>query len=290
MRLGRALGSICLRVRPGLIWAGRAINHGEEPAWGKASRSARGTCRLCARGVGRVALREGLAEPGSCRQDDHRVRLRRPRVPPGHGGDVAILYSRAFKGAANRKFAGIPAVSASLRKSRMGAFSMRLRLSRTVKPGTYLVRGRCGGGNFGAAKLTVSARVSPPSGQSFYQSPAWTVISRHGEYAQDETECNVPQAVTFAKGIFGYQHRAPRLQMQRLQSGRQRQASALGLAVRHRGRPVEDLQLHLRHALVPRQVPPARHRHLAGGVAARQQLPGHQPHDSGCRLQHLPGV
>jgi beta-glucanase (GH16 family) len=31
-------------------------------------------------------------------------------------------------------------------------------------------------------------------------SPAWTVISRHGEYAQSETECNVPQAVKVESG------------------------------------------------------------------------------------------
>ncbi len=31
--------------------------------------------------------------------------------------------------------------------------------------------------------------------------PAWTVISRHGEYAQSETECNTPQEVAVANGI-----------------------------------------------------------------------------------------
>jgi beta-glucanase (GH16 family) len=31
-------------------------------------------------------------------------------------------------------------------------------------------------------------------------SPAWTVISRHGEYAQGETECNVPEMVSVANG------------------------------------------------------------------------------------------
>jgi hypothetical protein len=30
---------------------------------------------------------------------------------------------------------------------------------------------------------------------------AWTVISRHGEYAQDETECNTPQQVSVANGL-----------------------------------------------------------------------------------------
>jgi hypothetical protein len=32
-------------------------------------------------------------------------------------------------------------------------------------------------------------------------SPAWTVISRHGEYAQDETECNTPQQVSVANSL-----------------------------------------------------------------------------------------
>jgi hypothetical protein len=31
--------------------------------------------------------------------------------------------------------------------------------------------------------------------------PQWTVISRHGEYAQNETECNIPSAITQAPGI-----------------------------------------------------------------------------------------
>jgi hypothetical protein len=31
--------------------------------------------------------------------------------------------------------------------------------------------------------------------------PAWTVISRHGEYAQNETECNVPQQVSVANSL-----------------------------------------------------------------------------------------
>jgi len=31
---------------------------------------------------------------------------------------------------------------------------------------------------------------------SGHLNPAWTVISRHGEYAQNETECNIPNAIT----------------------------------------------------------------------------------------------
>ena len=32
-------------------------------------------------------------------------------------------------------------------------------------------------------------------------SSAWTVISRHGEYSQDETECNIPQQVSVNNGL-----------------------------------------------------------------------------------------
>ena len=32
-------------------------------------------------------------------------------------------------------------------------------------------------------------------------SPAWTVISRHGEYSQQETECNIPQQVSVADSL-----------------------------------------------------------------------------------------
>src|SRR5208337_1146691 len=30
---------------------------------------------------------------------------------------------------------------------------------------------------------------------SGHLNPAWTVISRHGEYGQNETECNIPSAI-----------------------------------------------------------------------------------------------
>ena len=73
----------------------------------------------------------------------------------GHKGDTATIYSNAFKGATKRSFAGVPAVYASLSKSKNGAFSFPLKLSKKLKTGTYSVGGRCGGGNFGSAKLKV---------------------------------------------------------------------------------------------------------------------------------------
>ncbi len=73
----------------------------------------------------------------------------------GHKGDVATIYSNAFKGATKQSFAGVPAVYPSLSKNKNGAFSFRLKLSKKLKTGTYPVGGRCGGGNFGSAKLKV---------------------------------------------------------------------------------------------------------------------------------------
>jgi hypothetical protein len=86
----------------------------------------------------------------------------------GHKSDAATLYSKAFKGATVQSFAGVPSVSASLAKSKAGAFSVTVKLSKTVKAGKYSVGGRCGGGNFGSAKLQV---VKPAPAQQ--QSPGF---------------------------------------------------------------------------------------------------------------------
>lgn len=75
----------------------------------------------------------------------------------GHKGDTATIYSKAFKGATKHNFAGIPSVSASLAKSTNGSFSIKVRLSSSVKPGKYSVGGRCGGGNFGSTTLKVTS-------------------------------------------------------------------------------------------------------------------------------------
>src|SRR5947209_7780733 len=75
----------------------------------------------------------------------------------GHKGDVATIYSRAFKGATRHKFAGVPAVSASLARSKFGKFQVKVTLSSNVKPAKYTVSGRCGGGLFGSAKLKVTS-------------------------------------------------------------------------------------------------------------------------------------
>jgi hypothetical protein len=75
----------------------------------------------------------------------------------GHQADVATIYSNAFKGATKHKFAGVPAVPASLAKSKNGKFSVKITLSSNVKPAKYTVSGRCGGGNFGSTTLQVTS-------------------------------------------------------------------------------------------------------------------------------------
>ena len=75
----------------------------------------------------------------------------------GHNGNTATIFSKAFKGATKHSFAGVPAVSASLAKSKNGAFSIKVTLSPNVKPSKYSVTGRCGGGNFGSTTLKVTA-------------------------------------------------------------------------------------------------------------------------------------
>jgi hypothetical protein len=82
----------------------------------------------------------------------------------GHKGDSATIYSKAFKGATKHNFAGVPSISVSLSKSKTGAFSVKLKLSKKVKKGKYDVGGRCGGGKFGSTTL----RVTKPGGGVFY--------------------------------------------------------------------------------------------------------------------------
>jgi hypothetical protein len=100
-----------------------------------------------------VKVSPGTAGPGQTitvsGSVDHGCRI-------GHKGDAATIYSKAFKGATTHTFAGIPSVSASLAKSKNGAFSIKVRLSPNLKSGKYSIGGRCGGGNFGSTTLKVS--------------------------------------------------------------------------------------------------------------------------------------
>lgn len=72
----------------------------------------------------------------------------------GHKGDVATIFSRAFKGSTSQNFAGVPAVFASARKGER--FSFKIRIRKAINKGSYHLGGRCGGGNFGSATLKVS--------------------------------------------------------------------------------------------------------------------------------------
>jgi hypothetical protein len=78
----------------------------------------------------------------------------------GHKGDAATLFSKGFKGATKTNFAGVPSVSASLANSTNGSFSIKVKLAKNVKTGTYSVGGRCGGGNFGTTSFKVAKAVS----------------------------------------------------------------------------------------------------------------------------------
>jgi hypothetical protein len=88
--------------------------------------------------------------------------------PIGHKGDAVTIYSKAFAGATKTKFAGVPSVSVSLAKSKSGVFSIKVTLSKKLKPATYSVSGRCGGGKFGSATLKVTKPTSNPGSGQFY--------------------------------------------------------------------------------------------------------------------------
>jgi hypothetical protein len=81
----------------------------------------------------------------------------------GKKGDVAIVYSKAFKGAKGVKSsAGGPAFFVSLPKN--GKFSFSVTIKTSILKGTYHIGGRCGGGLFGSASL----KVKNPSVPGFY--------------------------------------------------------------------------------------------------------------------------
>ena len=82
----------------------------------------------------------------------------------------------------------------------------------TVSPNStyaYSVSAYDAAGNASAQTAPASVTVPPSTGNTIFSdnfsgaslSSAWTVISRHGEYAQNETECNVPQQVSVANNM-----------------------------------------------------------------------------------------
>ncbi len=67
---------------------------------------------------------------------------------------TVTVYSRAFKGATRREFAGVPVIFT--RTDKKGRFSFRVTIKRSVRAGRYHIGARCGGGNFGSATLRVT--------------------------------------------------------------------------------------------------------------------------------------
>ena len=74
--------------------------------------------------------------------------------------------------------------------------------------GTYTVTATSTANTAASASATVTVTAQPTTNVIFYDnfagttlSSAWTVISRHGEYSQDETECNVPSMVAVNNGL-----------------------------------------------------------------------------------------
>ena len=74
--------------------------------------------------------------------------------------------------------------------------------------GTYGVTATSTANTAVSATATVSVTAQPTANLIFFDdfsgttlSSDWTVISRHGEYSQDETECNIPQMVTVNNGL-----------------------------------------------------------------------------------------
>jgi hypothetical protein len=117
--------------------------------------------------IGAFAVLATLAPAASAGAAAHFIKVEPAAVKPGHvvrvygsvaGGGCAVgssatLISTAFKGATKEEFAGVPAVNAKVRKG--FKFSVKVTLSKGLKPGKYEIGGRCGGGNFGSAKLRV---------------------------------------------------------------------------------------------------------------------------------------
>jgi len=69
-------------------------------------------------------------------------------------GDNVTIYSRAFAGITEDEFAGVPALITVLADNRM--FNVEVKISKEIRPGSYTVGGRCGGGNFGQTQLRVT--------------------------------------------------------------------------------------------------------------------------------------
>jgi hypothetical protein len=99
----------------------------------------------------------------------------------------AMLLSTTASSTGSFTLAGIPNGSYIVTPSSSAAVFTPASLAVTINGASNTTA------NFTAAGLIFYDNFSGTS-----LSPAWTVISRHGEYAQSETECNVPEMVSVA--------------------------------------------------------------------------------------------
>jgi hypothetical protein len=99
----------------------------------------------------------------------------------------AILASTTADSSGNFNLTGIPNGSYVVTPSSPTAVFTPANLNVTINGASYTTA------NFTAAGLVFYDDFTGTS-----LSSAWTVISRHGEYAQSETECNIPQMVSVA--------------------------------------------------------------------------------------------
>jgi len=105
----------------------------------------------------------------------------------------AASFATTADGSGNYNFTGLSSGSYTISPS-----SQTATFSPTNQPVT-ISNGNVTGVNFTAMVTSNLLFFDDFSGSVL--GPAWTVISRHGEYAQSETECNVPQEVAVANSI-----------------------------------------------------------------------------------------
>ena len=105
----------------------------------------------------------------------------------------SVNASTVVTGSSTFAFTGLPPGSYTVTPSRTNAtFS-------PLSQGVSISSGNVGGVNFTASStenIIFFDNFSQPA-----LSSDWTIISRHGEYAQSETECNIPQQVSAGSGL-----------------------------------------------------------------------------------------
>jgi hypothetical protein len=120
-------------------------------------------------------------------------------TPASNGAGSAMTLSGAASAtttadaSGNYSFTGVSSGSYTVTPS-----SQTATFSPTSQP-VSISNGNVSGVNFTATATANVIFFDDFTGTSL--GPAWTVISRHGEYAQNETECNIPQQVSVANSI-----------------------------------------------------------------------------------------